>query len=169
MRHYAHVLDSPVGRLLAIVDADGTLTALPFLSDDDDARAIARGISDDVVFDEERTNAVARELDEYFRGTRSRFELETAPAGTPFQRTVWRALEDIPFGETISYAELARRIGKPEASRAVGRANGANPIPIVIPCHRVIGANGDLTGYGGGLDRKRVLLRLEGVLPEVLV
>ncbi len=85
-----------------------------------------------------------------------------APEGTPFQRETWRQLLAIPYGETISYGELARRMGKPGASRAVGAANGANPIPIVIPCHRVIGSNGDLTGFGGGLETKRRLLLLEG-------
>jgi len=103
----------------------------------------------------------AAQLREYFAGRRTRFELAVAPAGTPFQQTVWRALQDIPYGETTSYGELARRIGDVKASRAVGLANGANPIAIVIPCHRVIGANGSLTGFGGGLPTKRALLDLE--------
>ena len=106
----------------------------------------------------------ARQLREYFSGERSRFELPVDPAGTEFQRRVWSALQKIPFGKTVSYGELARRIGKPTASRAVGAANGANPIPIVIPCHRVIGANGALTGFGGGLDVKEQLLQLESPL-----
>ncbi|MFN0148696.1 MAG: methylated-DNA--[protein]-cysteine S-methyltransferase [Dehalococcoidia bacterium] len=97
----------------------------------------------------------------YFRGELTEFDLPLAPAGTPFQLQVWEALRGIPYGETISYGELARRIGRPAASRAVGAANGHNPIGIVVPCHRVIGANGSLTGYGGGLDRKRTLLALE--------
>lgn len=103
----------------------------------------------------------ARQLREYFSGTRTVFDLPLAPEGTAFQRSVWRVLEGIPFGETISYAELARRVGNPKASRAVGAANGANPIPIVIPCHRVIGSNGKLTGFGGGLPMKEALLSLE--------
>ena len=103
----------------------------------------------------------AAQLREYFAGRRTRFELAVAPAGTPFQQSVWRALQDIPYGETTSYGELARRIGDVKASRAVGLANGANPIAIVIPCHRVIGANGSLTGFGGGLPTKRALLDLE--------
>lgn len=102
-----------------------------------------------------------KQLDEYFAGTRTAFELPVEPTGTTFQCGVWRALQKIPYGTTINYGTLARRIGKPSASRAVGAANGRNPISIVIPCHRVIGANGDLTGYAGGMARKDALLRLE--------
>lgn len=102
-----------------------------------------------------------KQLREYFAGKRADFDLPLAPEGTEFQRTVWRNLQDIPYGETISYGELAKRVGNPKASRAVGAANGQNPIPIVIPCHRVIGANGKLTGFGGGLPTKEVLLGLE--------
>ena len=102
-----------------------------------------------------------RQLREYFVGLRTGFDLPLAPEGTSFQRAVWRQLQDIPYGATISYGELARRVGNPKASRAVGAANGANPIPIVIPCHRVIGANGKLTGFGGGLPIKQALLSLE--------
>lgn len=106
-------------------------------------------------------DAARRQLDEYFAARREAFDLPLAPAGTPFQRRVWAALLEIPFGETRSYASLARAIGKPTASRAVGAANGSNPIAIVVPCHRVVGADGSLTGFGGGLDRKAFLLRLE--------
>lgn len=102
-----------------------------------------------------------RQFDAYFAGERIEFDLPLAPRGTAFQRDVWTALCDIPYGETISYAELARRIGRPRAVRAVGLANGANPLSIILPCHRVIGANGSLTGYGGGLNAKRWLLDLE--------
>ncbi len=170
MTLYATVIDTAVGGLLPLVREDGALVALPFLDTGDDATAVAarHASGSDVVFDGGRTAHVVRQIYEYFAGKRTRFELETAPTGTEFQLKVWRALETIPFGSTQGYAELARRIGSPTASRAVGRANGANPIPIVIPCHRVIGANGDLTGYGGGIDRKRTLLRLEGALPEPL-
>jgi methylated-DNA-[protein]-cysteine S-methyltransferase len=101
------------------------------------------------------------QLEEYLAGERTRFDLPLRAAGTAFQREVWSALEQIPYAETISYGELARRVGRPSASRAVGLANGRNPISIVVPCHRVIGASGTLTGYGGGLDRKRFLLDLE--------
>ncbi len=113
------------------------------------------------VFAEERCEHVITQLEEYLRGEREEFDLELAPRGTEFQLEVWRELQRIPYGTTISYAELAKRIGRPAAVRAVGAANGANPIPIIIPCHRVIGANGNLTGYGGGLDIKRALLALE--------
>jgi methylated-DNA-[protein]-cysteine S-methyltransferase len=103
----------------------------------------------------------ARQLEQYFAGTRTRFELPLALEGTPFQRRVWDALLEIPYGATCSYAELARRIGSPAAVRAAGSANGANPIAIVVPCHRVIASGGGLGGYGGGLDRKQFLLALE--------
>jgi AraC family transcriptional regulator, regulatory protein of adaptative response / methylated-DNA-[protein]-cysteine methyltransferase len=113
------------------------------------------------------TDQVARELDEYFAGTRHQFSVPLVLGGTPFQETVWRELLKIPYGQTISYAELARRIGRPTAQRAVGLANGRNRIPIVIPCHRVIQKNGQLRGYGGGLWRKRFLLDLEGGVQQL--
>lgn len=102
-----------------------------------------------------------RQLDAYFVGDLRDFDLTLMPEGTPFQLSVWQALTSIPYGETISYGELALRLGRPGASRAVGAANGANPIPIIVPCHRVIGANGSLTGFGGGIETKRHLLALE--------
>jgi methylated-DNA-[protein]-cysteine S-methyltransferase len=104
---------------------------------------------------------VVSQLEQYFEGKRRGFDLPLAPEGTAFQQRVWRSLLDIPYGETISYGELAARIGNKAASRAVGLANGSNPLPIVIPCHRVIGSNGKLTGYGGGLPIKHQLLALE--------
>ena len=104
---------------------------------------------------------VIAQLEAYFAGKLEEFDVPLAPEGTPFQQKVWKNLCEIPFGETISYGELARRIGNPNASRAVGLANGTNPIPIIIPCHRVIGSNGKLTGYGGGLPIKEKLLALE--------
>lgn len=107
-----------------------------------------------------------RQLAAYFAGELTAFDLPLAARGTPFQERVWAALRDIPFGRTISYAELARRIGDPRATRAVGLANGRNPLSIVVPCHRVIGADGSLTGYGGGLARKRWLLGHEGALRD---
>jgi methylated-DNA-[protein]-cysteine S-methyltransferase len=103
----------------------------------------------------------AKQLNEYFAGERQHFELPMHPIGTPFQVDVWHALAKIPYGATISYGELARRIGQPQAVRAVGAANGRNPLPIVLPCHRVIGADGSLTGFGGGLPTKRFLLSME--------
>ncbi len=105
--------------------------------------------------------AAKRQLAEYFEGARRDFDLPLSPNGTAFQRRVWNELRRIPYGETISYGELARRIGKPTASRAVGATNGRNPLAIVVPCHRVIGADGTLTGYGGGLSVKQALLSLE--------
>jgi methylated-DNA-[protein]-cysteine S-methyltransferase len=114
------------------------------------------GGSDDTGFDE-----AVRQLDEYFRGTRTAFDLPVAPQGTEFQRTVWAALRGIPYGETVTYGQLAATIDRPTASRAVGLANGRNPISIVIPCHRVVGSGGALTGYGGGVERKRLLLEHE--------
>ena len=101
------------------------------------------------------------QLQAYFAGELQEFDLPLAPTGTPFQITVWRELKAIPYGETISYGELARRIGKPKAARAVGLANGANPLPLVVPCHRVVGSDGRLTGYGGGLPIKEALLAHE--------
>jgi methylated-DNA-[protein]-cysteine S-methyltransferase len=113
----------------------------------------------------ELVDALRGRLDAYFAGDRVTFDVPLAPAGTPFQLKVWDALCGIPHGETVSYAEIARRVGRPSAVRAVGAANGRNPIPILIPCHRVIGADGTLTGYGGGLDRKQALLALEAPEP----
>ncbi len=120
-------------------------------------------VSPDATWREDRTplHQTIQQLQAYFAGELEKFTLPLAPQGTPFQLKVWKQLCDIPYGETISYGELARRIGNPNASRAVGLANGSNPIPIVIPCHRVIGSNGKLTGYGGGLPIKEKLLALE--------
>ncbi len=110
----------------------------------------------------EPVRSAAEQLEEYFAGGRRTFDLPLAPRGTAFQLEVWEALADIPYGETVTYGELARRVGRPAAVRAVGQANGANPLPIVYPCHRVVAAGGRLGGYGGGLDVKRQLLALEG-------
>jgi methylated-DNA-[protein]-cysteine S-methyltransferase len=111
--------------------------------------------------DETRFAEVCEQLAEYFAGSLQEFDVRLAPQGTEFQKKVWQELCRIPFGASISYGELARRLGKPAASRAVGRANGQNPISIIVPCHRVIGANGTLTGYGGGIERKKWLLEHE--------
>jgi methylated-DNA-[protein]-cysteine S-methyltransferase len=111
--------------------------------------------------DDEAFADVRAQLAEYFDGRRTRFDLPLVLEGTPFQRRVWRELLEVPYGETTSYGELARRIGRPDASRAVGLANGRNPIAVIVPCHRVIGSSGALTGYGGGIERKRLLLDLE--------
>jgi methylated-DNA-[protein]-cysteine S-methyltransferase len=110
------------------------------------------------------TQAAREQLEEYFAGNRQTFTLPLKQAGTAFQQSVWQALQEIPFGQICSYSDIANAIGKPKAVRAVGAANGRNNIAIVIPCHRVIGANGTLTGYAGGLERKEILLKLEGSL-----
>jgi methylated-DNA-[protein]-cysteine S-methyltransferase len=115
----------------------------------------------DWVRDDRTLPDARRQLDEYFAGKRTRFDLPLAPRGTPFRQAVWDQLLRIPYGETATYGEIARALGKPAASRAVGGANHHNPISIIIPCHRVIGADGSMTGYGGELHRKRALLELE--------
>jgi methylated-DNA-[protein]-cysteine S-methyltransferase len=152
--YYAWV-ESPVGRLLVAADeaglrqvlfAEGRAEVRPEPGWREDACALAETV---------------RQLGAYFAGHLRQFNLPLAPQGTPFQQRVWHELLNIPYGETISYGELARRIGNRNGSRAVGLANGANPISIVIPCHRVIGSNGNLTGYGGGLKNKQWLLALE--------
>ena len=150
-------IESPIGPLLlAATDEDDSLRSIVFMEGKQTARP-------DATWREDRTpfSHVIRELEAYFAGELENFTLPLALQGTAFQLKVWKQLCDIPYGETISYGELARRIGNPNASRAVGLANGSNPIPIVIPCHRVIGSNGKLTGYGGGLPIKEKLLALE--------
>jgi methylated-DNA-[protein]-cysteine S-methyltransferase len=151
--------DSPIGELLAVGDG----RSLHGLYMQEGRTAIAPRV--DWERADEPFGELREQLDEYFAGRRQAFDLPLVMAGSPFQRRVWRALQDIPYGETISYGELARRIGIPSASRAVGVANGRNPVSVIVPCHRVIGADGSLTGYGGGMERKRFLLELEaGVL-----
>ncbi|MDP9226406.1 MAG: methylated-DNA--[protein]-cysteine S-methyltransferase [Actinomycetota bacterium] len=155
MIRYA-LLDSPIGRLTAIAEddfvtglyMDGRVPVHPG-EPSEDPRVFA---------------GLASQLDRFWSGEAVAFEVPLKPRGTAFQLRVWSALLDIPRGHTISYGELARRIGHPAAVRAVGRANGANPIAIIIPCHRVIGGNGSLGGYSGGLDRKKKLLAIEGSL-----
>lgn len=154
-RLYWHEIDSPVGRLLLAGDGD-SLIQVGLQSGSRPLQRPDGWLADAMPF----RKAIAQ-LGEYFAGRRRAFDLPLAPRGTDFQRRVWRALGEIPYGRTISYGELARRIGNPGASRAVGLANGANPLPIVVPCHRVIGADGSLTGFGGGLPIKRRLLALE--------
>ncbi|MCJ2034477.1 methylated-DNA--[protein]-cysteine S-methyltransferase [Methylobacterium sp. J-068] len=149
------ILPSPIGPLV-LAGTDERLACIGFPSGKGAVTPGADWLRDDAAFVEARD-----QLGAYFEGRLTRFDLALAPRGTPFQREVWRALTDIPPGTTISYGELARRIGRPSASRAVGAANGANPLPIVVPCHRVIGAGGALTGFAGGLDTKRFLLALE--------
>lgn len=148
-------IESPIGELLLVGDG-AQLHGLHIAAGPRALRVVAQSQCDDNAFDQARS-----QLGEYFARTRTEFELELAPAGTPFQHRVWSAVERIPFGERVTYAALARRIGRPGAARAVGMANARNPISIVVPCHRVIGADGSLTGYSGGIERKRMLLELE--------
>ena len=143
-------LQSPVGKLV-LTESDGAISGLCF------GECGAEG---------ERTPLImeaARQLEEYFEGKRRAFDLPLSPQGTSFQKKVWQALCDIPFGETRSYAEIARAVNSPKAFRAVGMANHRNPVLIMVPCHRVVGADGSMTGYAGGMDKKRFLLELEGI------
>jgi methylated-DNA-[protein]-cysteine S-methyltransferase len=150
-------MDSPIGTLTVVADGDA-IVAIWFEAEVADSpaaldRTVAAGAGERAILDR-----AIEQLEEYFRGERTEFELPLAPQGTPFQQKAWLALREIPFGETITYGEQARRLGDPNKSRAVGAANGKNPIPIVVPCHRVVGANGHLTGYAGGLGTKAWLL-----------
>jgi methylated-DNA-[protein]-cysteine S-methyltransferase len=155
MTTYAATTASPIGTLTVLVGADGALKRILFAGE-------AVPASPDIQWSEEKCAPALAQLREYFAGARRSFDLPLAPEGTDFQRRVWSELARIPFGATIDYRSLAERVGRPGAARAVGRANATNPIPIVLPCHRVIGADGSLTGYAGGIETKRRLLRLEG-------
>jgi methylated-DNA-[protein]-cysteine S-methyltransferase len=150
------IIDSPVGRLLLVEEA-GSLREIRFDKGPESIAPEPGWVEGGRFLDRAK-----RQLEQFFKGKRNAFDLPLAPQGTEFQRSVWDELLRIPYGETISYGELAKRIGRPKASRAVGAANGQNPISIVIPCHRVIGADGSLTGFGGGLSTKRKLLKIEG-------
>lgn len=158
--HRSHtVIDSPIGPLTLIAQ-EGKLAGVHMEITRYEPDATALGVP--VTADADQVLAeAANQLSSYFRGDLTSFELPLALEGTSFQRTVWTGLLTIPYGETISYGELATRIGQPSAARAVGLANGRNPVAIIVPCHRVIGADGSLTGYGGGMGRKRYLLALE--------
>jgi methylated-DNA-[protein]-cysteine S-methyltransferase len=152
------VVDSPVGPL-ALVAEDDTLVGLYMnLQRHRPSHGVLGGPGDPA---EPPFTEAARQLGEYFAGERTDFDLLLRLRGTPFQQQVWAGLRQIPYGEVMSYGKLAERVGKPGAARAVGLANGRNPISIVVPCHRVIGASGGLTGYGGGIERKKHLLDLE--------
>ncbi|WBH15370.1 methylated-DNA--[protein]-cysteine S-methyltransferase [Sphingomonas radiodurans] len=150
-------IPSPTGDL-TLVATDAGLAAILW---DDDARMQARYAPRVAAPDHPVIAAATRQLNEYFAGTRTAFDVPLDPTGTEFQRAVWTTLLAIPYGETRSYRDIARAIGRPTATRAVGAANGRNPLPIIAPCHRVIGANGALTGFGGGLPNKQLLLALE--------
>jgi methylated-DNA-[protein]-cysteine S-methyltransferase len=165
---------SPVSTLLLVTDDAGVLRALDFADCEDRMQRLLQSHYGEHTLNSGRAPAsITKALTAYFEGEIDALvELRTATEGTPFQRDVWKALRDIPAGTTISYGQLAARIGRPSASRAVGAANGQNPIAIVVPCHRVIGANGALTGYAGGVAHKRWLLDHErrfvarGLLPS---
>jgi methylated-DNA-[protein]-cysteine S-methyltransferase len=158
MNSFGYV-DSPIGRLM--LTSDGTALTGLFMEPSRKAPHPCDGWVEDLTA--QPLAATARQLDEYFAGKRREFDLPLRFDGTVFQRRVWQELTEIRYGETWSYGQLACRIGNPSASRAVGLANGRNPISILVPCHRVIGADGSLTGYGGGLERKRWLLAHEGL------
>ncbi len=152
---YYCYLDSPIGELLLAGDDDAlSLVSFP-------EGSMRRDPEPDWIYNEKPFAAARQQLTEYFAGERREFDLPLKLSGTEFQLSVLHALQQIPYGETTSYSDVAERIGRPKAVRAVGAANGRNPIPIIVPCHRVIGSHGDLTGFGGGLDTKEALLRLE--------
>jgi methylated-DNA-[protein]-cysteine S-methyltransferase len=155
-------IDTPLGPMVAVLDGSGALVQLDFAKDWADGRpwcghAVSRHVP--------AAAPVRDQLREYFAGDRRAFDLKLAPRGDAFRRSVWAELLRIPYGETRSYGEVARRVGRPGAARAVGVANATNPIAVVIPCHRVVGADGRLVGYAGGLDLKRALLDLERAAP----
>lgn len=166
---YAHRFDTDLGKMLAIVNDAGALRALAFCEahTDEEIAGFAGVKAAELIWDKERGRAVETQVREYLAGTRQVFDLPIALKGTPFQQTVWQALQAIPYGATLSYGELAARIGKPSACRAVGQANGANRIALVVPCHRVVGASGTLTGYASGTSRKAHLLALEKMGTQV--
>ena len=152
---YYCYLDTPIGELLLAGDDDAlSLVSFP-------EGSMRRDPEPDWIYNEKPFAAARQQLTEYFAGERRTFDLPLRFSGTEFQMSVLQALRQIPYGETTSYADIAERIGRPKAVRAVGAANGRNPIPIIVPCHRVIGSHGDLTGFGGGLNTKEALLRLE--------
>ena len=157
MKYYQDITVA-AGWVLRVMEADGSIVTVTIL------RQPEAGISDAICRDTPLLLEARRQLEEYFAGLRAAFSLPLAPEGTDFQKAVWRELENIPYGETRTYGQIARALGNPNASRAVGMANHKNPVAIMIPCHRVIGADGSLTGYAGGLDIKETLLRLEGAI-----
>jgi len=150
-------IESPIGRLL--LTSDGSALTGLYMEPSREWQSIGAGAGDATAWP---LPEAVLQLEEYFAGERCAFDLPLRPQGSAFQRRVWDALTEIPYGQTLSYGELARRIDNPGAARAVGLANNRNPVSIVVPCHRVIGADGSLTGYGGGLERKRWLLAHEG-------
>jgi methylated-DNA-[protein]-cysteine S-methyltransferase len=156
-------IQTPLGALTALVDGAGRLTRLAFPVEVASHRW--RIDPADIVWEQRAVAAIAAQIDAYFTGKRRVFDLDLAPGGTPFQQVVWSALLRIPYGTTLTYGQFATQLGKPKAARAIGAANGANPISLIIPCHRLIGSSGALVDYAGGLPVKRSLLTHEGALP----
>ncbi len=167
MTLHAKRFRTPVGEMAAAVDDAGRLVRLSFatLRGDAEIERDAARLGTSVTWDSDRAADAVEQLADFFAGRRTGFDLPLAPRGTAFQQRVWTELARIPFGETVSYRALAERIGSPAAVRAVGRANATNPLPVVVPCHRVIGADGSLTGYAGGVPAKEWLLALERRVP----
>ena len=165
LRLFVDRIDTPIGEMLLVGDAHGNLRATEWTEHEERLRRLLHLHYGDNRFRPEPTrnlNGLADAIGRYFAGELGAIDaLPVRTAGTPFQRAVWRALREIPCGTTVSYAQLAERIGRPTAVRAVGLGNGANPVGVVVPCHRVIGSDGSLTGYGGGIQRKRWLLEHE--------
>jgi len=165
MMRYYDFYESPYGQMLLVADGEA-LCGVYF-----DGQKYLPQVASQWRRDAQHATLrqAKRELAEYFAGKRKRFEVALAPEGTPFQRSVWKAIATVGFGETISYAELAQRAGCPGSARAAGAATGRNPIGIIVPCHRILGSDGSLTGYAGGLDRKRALLALESGIPQLFL
>ena len=164
----AHAFDTPLDRMVAVVDEDGAVLLLEFLNGRS-PQALVAPLGSDVEWSAAGCAEVVAAVTAWFHGRREALEeLRVRPAGSPFQLQVWSEVRKVPYGATSSYGEIAARIGRPGAARAVGRANATNPVCLVVPCHRIVGADGSLTGYGGGLPTKAALLSLEAGRPERL-
>ncbi len=168
---YVDEMESPLG-ILTMVATDAGLCQIQFgsFSSNDTtikARLKKMGLTGELQHCTENLQQVKRQLHEYFNRKRTAFELPLHLCGTPFQKKVWEALLQIGYGETRSYKQVAQSVGAPKAVRAIGGANNQNPIPVIVPCHRVIGSNGNMVGYGGGLDKKELLLSLEGTIEKI--
>jgi methylated-DNA-[protein]-cysteine S-methyltransferase len=165
MTRRAHSFDTPLDRMVTVVDEDGAVLLLEFLNGRS-PQALVASLGPDVEWSAAGCSAVVAAITGWFQGGRETLEeLPIRPAGSPFQLQVWSEVRKVPFGATSSYGEIAARIGRPGAARAVGRANATNPVCLAVPCHRIVGADGSLTGYGGGLATKAALLALEAGHP----
>lgn len=169
--HYVDEMNSPLGTLTIVATDHGVchihfgelVTSMATLN----AWLKKQGRKGEIIRCEETLRPICEQLEDYFSGKRCTFDIPLDLCGTPFQKKVWNALKEIGYGETRSYKEVAQEVGAPKAVRAIGGANNKNPIPIIIPCHRVIGSNGNMVGYGGGLDKKEILLSLEGAIERI--